>query len=122
MRCSHLGPLRLRTVSGGSSLYFLRTAHDRGTTPPPHLELTRRARRAGYGLGFERRVLPSSQGDECRPGVTPLPFAGELPDFSNDGSVWVRLCQASSPPHDKEKPAAAGPGGLLGRRVWVPPL
>jgi len=35
---------------GGDSLYLLRTAPDRGTTPPPQLERTRRVRRAGYGL------------------------------------------------------------------------
>ena len=60
MRCSHLGPPHLRTVFGGDSLSLLRTAHDRGTAPPPHLELTRRERlrRAGHGLVSELR-LPS---------------------------------------------------------------
>ena len=31
---------------------MLHTAHDRGTAPPPQLERTRRARRAGHGLRF----------------------------------------------------------------------
>src|SRR6185295_19169498 len=53
MRFSHLGPSRCLTISAGTAFRFLHTAPDRGTTPPPHLELTRRVRRAGYGLVSE---------------------------------------------------------------------